>query len=164
LVDPPYHVLEATLVITEERLVIKKDYPDHHDAELVMRLYDLRREHVMRESRAAITSKYLPKTADEAVAVLKGDHPLNSAFRQVVTYWEMVYGMVKWGVLHGDFMMESGSEGLLVYARAERYIEEIRSHNPSYFVNAEWVATNIESGRRAFERYRARVQKALEGK
>lgn len=144
--------------------MLKKEYPDQHDAELVLRLYELRREGVMRESRAAINAKYWPKTAEEAIAVLQHDHPLNSSFRQVVTYWEMVYGMVKWGVLHSEFMMESNSEGMLVLAKAEAHLDAIRAHNPAYFVNAEWVATNSEAGKRALERYRARVKKALESR
>jgi len=144
--------------------VLTKDFPDHHDAELVLKLYDMRRETVMRESRAMVSAKYWPKTADEAVAVLKTDHPLNAAFRQVVTYWEMAYGFVKWGVIHADFMVESSSEGLLVFARAEPFLPQIRETYPSYFTNAEWVATNSEAGRRAAERYRARVRRMLEGK
>ena len=144
--------------------MLTKDYPDHHDAELVLKLYDLRRETVMRESRAVVSAKYWPKSADEAVAVLKSDHPLNAAFRQVVTYWEMAYGMVKWGIVHPDFMLESSSEGLLVFARAEAFLSQIRELYPSYFVNAEWVATNSEAGRRAFERYRVRVKRALESR
>ena len=144
--------------------MLTKDYPDHHDAELVIKLYDMRRENIMRESRAAINTKYWPKNVDEAVAVLKTDHPLNAAFRQVVTYWEMVYGMVKWGILHADFTLESSSEGLLVFARAEPYVEPLRQHNPSYFVNAEWVVAHSEVGQRAMERYRARVRRVLEAK
>jgi hypothetical protein len=144
--------------------VLRKEFPDQHDAELVLRLYDMRRENVMRESRGLINAKYWPRTADEAVAVLKSDHPLNAPFRQVMTYWEMVYGLVKWGVLHADFMMESNSEGMYVYAKAQPYLEQLRSQNPTYFVNAEWVAQNSEGGRRAFERYRERVQRALRAK
>ncbi len=139
--------------------MVTKDYPDHHDAELVMKLYELRRETVMRESRGLINGKYLPRDADEATAVLKSDHPMNAAFRQVVTYWEMVYGMAKWGVVHADFLIEGASEGMLVYAKAAPYLEQIRAKgNPTYFVNAEWIATNSEAGRRAFERYSARVR------
>lgn len=145
--------------------MLRKEYPDHHDAELVLRLYDLRREGLMRESRAAISAKYWPRNEEEALAVLKQEHPLNSAFRQVVTYWEMVYGMVKWDVLHGDFMLESSGEGLLVYAKAEPYLEQIRARgNPAYFVNAEWVGRNVEAGRRTLERYRARVKRVLESR
>jgi len=142
--------------------VLPKDYPDHHDADLVLKLYELRRESVMRESRSAVAKGYWPKTADEAVAVMKSDHPLNAAFRQVVTYWEMVYGMVKWGILHGDFTVESSSEGIFVYAKAEPYLTQIRENNASYFVNAEWVVKHSETARQALERYRARVKRVLE--
>ena len=142
--------------------MLTKDYPDHHDADLVLKLYELRRETVMRESRSAVSSRYWPKTADEAVAVFKSDHPLNAPFRQVVTYWEMVYGMVKWGILHGDFTVENGSEGLYVFARAEPYLQQIREANPSYFVNAEWIVNHSEAARRAMDRYRSRVKRVLE--
>ncbi len=33
-----------------------KDTPDHHDAELVLRVYELRREPVMRQSRGTETA------------------------------------------------------------------------------------------------------------
>ncbi len=138
-----------------------KDYPDHHDAELVMKLYDLRREPIMRESRAAVNGKYWPKNADEAVAVLKTDHPLNAAFRQVSTYWEMAYGMARHGVLHPDFMIESNSEGLYLYARVAPYLAELRKSNPRSFRSAEWIATESVEGRKIFEHYRARVEQSL---
>ena len=51
--------------------MLTKEYPDNHDATIVLHLYELRREAVMRESRAAIYSKFRPANAEEAVAVLK---------------------------------------------------------------------------------------------
>jgi len=141
-----------------------KDFPDHHDAELVMKLYDLRREATMRESRMAVNANYWPKNADEALAVYKSDSPLNAAFRQVSTYWEMAYGMAKHGVLHPDFMMESNSEGLYLFARVQPYLEQIRKSRPSAFKNAEWIATQCEGGREVFEQYRARVQQIIAAK
>ncbi len=144
--------------------MLTKEYPDHHDAELVLRLYDLRRESLMRESRSAVHTKYWPKNADEAVAVLESGHPINAAFRQVVTYWEMVYGMAKWGIIHADFMIESASEGLLVFAKAEPYLDRIRQSHPTYFINAEWLVQQSEVARQALERYRTRVKRALNAK
>lgn len=138
-----------------------KDFPDHHDADLVIKLYDLRRESVMRASRAAVNSNYWPKTADEAVAVSAPDHPLSAAFRQVSSYWEMVYGMAKHGVLHPEFMLESNTEGLYLFARVEPYLAEFRQGYPKAFANAEWIATQVEAGRHAVARYRARVQQVL---
>jgi len=142
-----------------------KDAPDHLDADLILKLYDLRREAAMREARAELTRDYLPKNAKEAVAILKHDHPLNRAYRQVSTYWEMVYRMARYGIIHGDFLVENNAEGLLLYARVEPYLKEIRAAaNPASFRNAEWVATEVPMGRATAERMRARVKKELEGK
>jgi hypothetical protein len=142
-----------------------KDAPDHLDADLILKLYDLRREATMREARAELTRDYLPKNAGEAVAILKHDHPLNRAYRQVSTYWEMVYRMARYGIIHGDFLVENNAEGLLLYARVEPYLKEIRAAaNPASFRNAEWVATEVPMGQATAERMRARVKKELEGK
>lgn len=137
--------------------VLRKEYPDNHDATIVLQLYELRREAVMRESRAAIYSRFRPANAEEAVAVLKQDHPLNSALRQVVSYWEMVYGMMKWGILHTDYALESSGEGMVLYAKMEPYLEQIRAQNTGVrFLNAEWVATHTEAGKKLMERLRPR--------
>jgi hypothetical protein len=137
-----------------------KEYPDHHDAELVMKLYELRREPVMRESRKALFRGLLPRSADEMLAITRGDHPLNEAYRQVTTYWEMVYGMVKHGVLHAEFMLESNGEGLALLARVHPFLAELRATaGPRSFVNAEWVATNTDTGRGMFAATSARVEK-----
>ncbi|NUQ11100.1 MAG: hypothetical protein HUU26_02065 [Gemmatimonadaceae bacterium] len=136
--------------------MLPKEYPDHYDATLILQLYDLRRESVMREARAAIT-RFRPATAEEAVAVLKHDHPLNTALRQVVGYWEMVYGMMKWGILHAEFALESTGEGLVVFAKLEPFLEQIRAQKTGVqFLNTEWVATQTEAGRRTMERLRPR--------
>ena len=142
--------------------MLTKDFPDHHDAELVLKLYDLRREPVMRESRAAINAKFWPRAWEDVLAVTRSDHPLNAAFRQATTYWEMAYGMAKFGVIHADFMMESCSEGMYVYAKVEPYVAQYREQvNPRAFLNAEWVATHSETAKRELERYRRRVQAQL---
>ena len=135
-----------------------KEAPDHHDADLVMKLYDLRREPVMRESRAHVNRDFWPKSADDVLALIKSDHPLNAAFRQTSTYWEMAYGMVKHGILHADYMLETNGEGLLLYARVEPYLVEYRTaRGPSAFANAEWVTTHTDAGRALLAQFRARI-------
>jgi len=137
--------------------VLIKEYPDHHDAEIVMQLYDMRREAVMREARATVHTKFRPTSSDEAIAVLKQDHPLNGAVRQVVSYWEMVYGMMKWGILHPDYGLESAGEGMVLYAKMEPFLEEVRAQKTGVqFHNAEWVATHTEAGKKLMERLRPR--------
>ncbi len=143
-----------------------KDFPDHHDAELVLKLYELRREAVMRESRSAINRQFWPRTVDEVLALTKPDHPLNAAFRQVGTYWEMAYGMIRHGVLHADFMLEcNGGEGMFLFARVQPFLEEYRrAAGPRAFLNAEWVATNTDAGKQFLAYIRQRVEKTLAAK
>ena len=139
-----------------------KDYPDHHDAELIIKLYDLRREAVMRESRSVIMAQLWPRSWDDVQAIMNREHPLNRPFRQVHTYWEMAYGMVKHGVLHGDFMIESCGEGMYVYARMEPYVARYRAEiNGNGFVNAEWIAAHSPAAGRVLDHFRSRVKKTL---
>jgi hypothetical protein len=138
---------------------VLKEAPDHHDADLVLKIYDLRREPVMRESRTAINTKFWPRNADEAVAVTKNDHPLNLAYRQTTAYWEMVYSMARHGIVHSDFLVENNTEGLFLFARVEPYLERIRqAGSPRSFRNTEWVATNTGAGKVLMEGFRARVK------
>jgi hypothetical protein len=142
-----------------------KESPDHLDADLVLKIYDLRREEVMRESRNAINRDYWPRNAEEAVEILRADHPLNRAWRQTTTYWEMVYSMARHGIIHGDFLVENNGEGLLLFARVEPYLQQIRAaSSPRAFRNAEWIATHAEMGRTILEGFRARVAKTLAAK
>ena len=138
-----------------------KDFPDHHDAEIVMRAYELRREPVLRESRSAIIKDFWPRSWDDVQQVLKGDHPLNAPFRQVGTYWEMIYGMAKHGIVHPEFLLESNGEGLLLYARMKPYVAQYREANPRAFVNAEWITTHVELGKQMLVRFEERTAKAL---
>ncbi|MEX2182335.1 MAG: hypothetical protein WD771_09860 [Gemmatimonadaceae bacterium] len=137
-----------------------RDFPDHRDADLVLRLYELRREPVMRQSRDALNQKFLPKSFDEFAAVTKTEHPLNAAYRQVGSYWELAYGLIKHGVLNPDLAMESNGEGMILFAKAHPWLERIRTDlNPRAFLNAEWVATETETGKRVFAIHAARVKK-----
>ena len=139
---------------------VARDFPDHHDAELVLRLYELRREAVMRQSRDALNQKFHPKTFEEFAAITKADHPLNPAYRQVGTYWEMAYGLIKHGVLNPDLAMESNGEGLILFAKARPWLDQIRAEiNPRAFLNAEWVSTQTEAGNRLYPIFEARVKK-----
>ena len=107
--------------------VVPGDEKAAHDAEIVIKLYELRREAVMRDSRKAV-GRFLPKTFEELQELIRPDAPTNPQWRQVTSYWEMAYGMVRHGVLHPDFMIEcNGTEGLFVLARVEPFLEQLRA-------------------------------------
>ena len=145
-------------------LIRPKDFPDHHDADLVIKLYDLRREATMREARALINRDFWPASAADVLAVLKSDHPLNTAFRQTSTYWEMTYGMARHGVIHPEFLLETnGHEGLFLFARVEPFLAAVReaAGTPRLMLSAEWIARESAVGREMLDRFRARVRATL---
>jgi len=137
-----------------------KSTPDHHDAELLIKVYDLRREDVMRDSRRMILRDFWPKTWDDLQAVLKGEHPFNAAYRQVGTYWEMVYSFARHGIVHPAFWLENNGEGLFLFAKIEPFLAQLReAYGATAFRNAEWVARECPDGRAVYERILARVAK-----
>ena len=142
---------------------MSKEKPDHHDAELVLKVYDLRREAVLRESRAVINGSFWPKSYDDVLAVTKGEHPLNAPFRQIGTYWEMVYGIARHGIVHPEYFLESNGEGMFLFAKVEPWLEDYRREvSPLAFRNAEWVAKNTDGGAERLALFRKRVATMLE--
>ena len=138
---------------------MSKEKPDYQDAELVLKVYEMRREAVMRESRNAINGKFFPKNYDDFLAIAKPDHPLNAAFRQTGTYWEMVYGIVKHGIVNAEYFLETNGEGLLLYTKVLPFLEQFRKEfSPTSFQNAEWVTKNTETGKRVLQMFQARLK------
>ena len=137
-----------------------KERPDYQDADLTIKVYDLRREPVMRDARNALNFTFWPKTYEEMAAILKTEHPLNASWRQVVTYWEMVYGMARHGIVHADYWIETHGEGLFLFAKVAPHLTRLREvGSPTTLRNTEWIATETTEGRRLFAIVRARVEK-----
>lgn len=139
--------------------------PDYRDAELVIRLYELRREPVMRASRDAMNAKFLPRSYEDVLAVTKPDHPHNAAFRQVSTYWEMVYGMAHHKIAHAEYLVENAAEGLLLFAKIAPHLDRLRAEvSKTVFQHAEWVAQNTAIGRLRLEQFTKRIAGQLAAK
>lgn len=144
---------------------MSKASPDYHDADLVIRLYELRREAVMRASRDTINAKFLPRNYEEMLAITAPEHAMNAAFRQVSTYWEMVYGMAKHGIAHADYLVENNAEGLLLFAKVAPYLERFRKDRaPTAFQHAEWVARETAVGRQRMQMFQKRIEGLLAAK
>jgi hypothetical protein len=148
--------------IPRTRGTMIKDAPDRYDAELLLRLYDLRREPVLRESRRWLSAEFWPAAGGDLLALTKADHPQNAAFRQVTGYWEMTYGMARHGIMNPDYLAEYASEGLFLFAKIQPWLAELRTQSsPHALRNTEWIATQCETGRNLMAYYRERVDRAL---
>jgi len=141
------------------RVTIPNESPDHHDADLVLRLYELRREAVLRSSRDALMREFWPKSIEEIQAVTSWEHPLNTAFRQVIGYWEIALGLGRHGIVHPEYLAEtSGGEALIIYAKLAPFLDAIReTAGPRFLRNTEWLATETEVGREIYARLKPRI-------
>lgn len=119
----------------------------YQDADLVLRFYEMRREDVMRRSRDAISFGFWPKDLKKLMAIFEFDHPENAAWRQVCSYWEMVFGFGKRGIVEPEFLVENSGEGILLYMKVQPFLANLRADAPLAFLNTEWAATQTEAGR-----------------
>jgi hypothetical protein len=117
----------------------------------------------MRQNRALLLKEYWPRNANDVLEVVKLDHPLNVAYRQVTTYWEMAFAFCWRGALSSELLLDSSMEGLYIYARIEPYLAELRAATHARTLRAtEWIANETESGREVMGIQRARVKRMLE--
>ena len=138
-----------------------KRKPSHADAHLVLELYDLRREPVMRESRRTIGA-WLPRSFEDVRAIAELGQPSNAAWRQVGSYFEMAFGFARHGIVPGDFLAEFTGEGLFLFAKVEPYLERFRVElAPTAFTNAELIAQKSPFARERMQLMRKRVASLL---
>ena len=116
--------------------------PTYDDANLILRLYEMRREERMRQARAWFTSKYKGvKSYEELMKLAPSGSEENASFRMVVTYWDLVGSFITSGVLNKELFFQSGRELLLVFERMREPLPSIREtyKDPNYLKHLETV-------------------------
>lgn len=114
----------------------------YDDVNLILRLYELRREDKMRQARTWFVANFKPKTMAEFGQLCPPGSEPNAFFRQVASYWDMAASFVTAGVLNEDLFTKNNRELLLVWIRLEPIIEGLRTafHAPNYMQDIEQVA------------------------
>lgn len=108
-------------------------------ATLILKLFELRREPVLREARAWFLRDFNPQTLEEALALAGGPH--NDWFRMVVGYWDMASSFVVHGAIDGDMFRAANTEMVATFAKLEPFLGDIRriSKIPEFAANIEVV-------------------------
>lgn len=111
------------------------------DADLIIKLYDLRREETMRKARNYFFLEFFPKSFDDVKALFanREQHPeQNAYFRQVASYWDMVAAMVNHGSIDKELFFDTNGEFYGVWAKLEDFIEDLRAFiGPQFLSNLE---------------------------
>lgn len=130
----------------------------YESANLLVKLYDLRRETMMREARNWYFREFNPTSADEMMATMAGPH--SGHFRMVVTYWDMAASFVNNGAIDEQMFNDANGEQVGVFAKIEAFLPEFRTKigSPNYLVQLEKVVMRRPGVQEALASFRERIR------
>jgi hypothetical protein len=140
--------------------------PSHLDVDVILKLYELRREERMRKARAWLFGYKASNAAEHQAACPPGSDQ-DAYFRMVTSYWDMAGSFVTSGVINKELFLQSAGEALYVWEKTKGTIADSRDAmaNPNYLSNLENLAEALihrmnNANPKAYETFAARVRGA----
>ena len=126
----------------------------HEDAELLLRLYEIRRDPELRRARAWLLSEFKPTTWADVKAKYLSHVEEDRWFRMTTSYWEMVGSMVNRGILDAELFFDHTGEDIVTWERIKGLVAEARADiRPTYLTQFERLVA-------AHQAYRKRTNEA----
>jgi len=121
----------------------------HEQAELLLRLYELRREPRMREAREWYVGNFHPTSMEEMIRQAPPGSVENASMRMVISYWNMAASLVNRGLIDEEFFFENTGEQWAVWGRIRALLPAMRerSMNPHLYEHLEKHVDRFESWR-----------------
>ena len=130
----------------------------HEDADLILKLYDLRREAVMREARNWLFT-FNPTSVQDVMETMVGEH--SGHLRMVISYWDMACAMVTSGAIDEELFNQTNGEHVFVYMKIEPVLQDLRAmfDNQEFLKNLETVVKRIPEIEKKLPAMRERMAK-----
>ena len=130
----------------------------HHDADLILKLYELRREPVMREARNWFFT-FNPKSTQDFFDAVSSDK--SGYYRMVISYWDMAASFVTNGAIDAQMFNDANGEHLFIYSKLEPFLADLRREtgNPDFMAHLEKVVKEIPNVDEKIAALRARIAK-----
>ena len=106
-------------------------------AHLILRLFEMRREPLLRQARAWFVNDFNPQTMEDLVAVVSGEK--NAWFRMVLGYWDMAASFVAFGAIDAAMFHAANGEIVPTFAKIEPFLTDFRHGSPDYLKHLETV-------------------------
>ena len=136
----------------------------HHaspaDAQIMLQLFELKREPELKKARNFCVLEFWPRSAEDVLrAIPSFATPESNNLRQVVSFWELAASFVLRGALHEDLFLDTAGEMFFLWAKFRPFIPEVREKllAPELLLNVEKL---IASNPRSEERV-ARLEKRI---
>ena len=130
------------------------------EADLILKLYDLRREPVMREARNWFFM-FNPKTTDYILEILTTDN--SGHYRMVISYWDMACSLVNNGAIDAQLFNDANGEHIFVYAKMEPFIPALREvmGAPQFLAHLEKTVKALPDSEARLDGVRTRIQQLI---
>src|SRR5262245_33760093 len=96
-------------------------------ASLNLRLFELRREPVLREARDWFLRDFNPESIGEVIEAISGER--NASFRMVLGYWDMAASLVTTGAIDADAFLAAHSEAFATFGKIQPFLAEVRNRS-----------------------------------
>src|SRR4026208_1946593 len=130
----------------------------YKDADLILKLYALRREKTMREARTWFFT-FNPQGPQDFMDVLTSDK--SGLYRMVISYWDMACSLVNNGAIDPQMFNDANGEHLFVFAKLEPFLPALREEmgNPNSLAHLEKVVKECPDYKEKLANIRNRMQK-----
>ena len=131
---------------------------------LNLRLFELRREPVLREARDWFLREFNPESLDELIALVTGER--NASFRMVVGYWDMAASLVATGAIDASAFLAAHGEVFATFSKIHPFLAELRqtSGEPDFCKNIEAVVLGAPNAEAILARRRAAARAAAKAR
>jgi hypothetical protein len=121
--------------------------PTYEQADLQLKIFDLRREARLRQARDWFNQNFFPTTLDDAMRIAPMGTEPGTFFMMVVSYWDQACAYLNHGLLHEDLFFETNGEFFFIWERVKPTIEEGRKRysNPLFLIHLEKAANRYET-------------------
>ena len=135
-------------------------------AELILRLYEMRRDPEMRLARQWFSREIRPVSAQEVLGLILSGERASAEYRMVTTYWEMAATLVNRGAIDFELFREANTEHIAFFSLIEPFLEEFRTTTgeSDYLINWEKLVRNtpgampkLEARRKLFAAWTRKV-------
>jgi hypothetical protein len=126
------------------------------EGELILKLYELRRDDALRRAREWYAVEFNPRGAADIVSLMRSGLRESAHYRMVTTYWDMAAALVNYGSIAPELFHASNTEYLAIFAKIEPFIGEVRAQfgAPGYLRELERVARDAPGAAEYFEKIR----------
>ncbi|MEZ2348570.1 hypothetical protein [Terriglobus sp. RCC_193] len=125
------------------------------DADIVLKLYDLRREEVMRKARNYVGMEFWPANVDEFREIHKPTNPNNVFWRQVISFYEMIAQLPLHGAVDTELFLATQGEGVFLRAKFAEVSEEATGN--TFMPNTKKLIDSSEKAQAQFEAVRKQL-------